>query len=107
MSHPRHGFGSASSPPPQVSLRRVDRLVSGVLMAVVVGILYGRPIEPHFGTTPAPAEYMTVSEAAIDLEKYLRQDKYWYTDDLNSPHRSLLPQEYKQQSKGHLVKAYP
>ena len=28
-------------PPPPVSLRRVDRLVSVVLMAVVVGIVYG------------------------------------------------------------------
>ena len=28
-------------PPPPVSLRRVDHLVSGVLVAVVVGIAYG------------------------------------------------------------------
>ena len=27
-------------PPPSVSLRRLDHIVSGVLMAVVVGILY-------------------------------------------------------------------
>ena len=31
-----------------VSLRRVDHLVSGVMMAVVVGRVYGWPIEPHF-----------------------------------------------------------
>ena len=35
-------------PPPPVSLRRVNRLVSGVLMAVVVKIVYGWPIEPSF-----------------------------------------------------------
>ena len=35
-------------PLPPVSLRRVDRLVSGVLMDVVVGIVYGWPIEPRF-----------------------------------------------------------
>ena len=35
-------------PPLSVSLRRVDCLVSGVLMAVVVRIVYGWPIEPHF-----------------------------------------------------------
>ena len=28
-------------PTPSVSLRRLDRIISGVLMAVVVGILYG------------------------------------------------------------------
>ena len=35
-------------PPPSVSLRRVDRLISGVMMAVVVGIVYEWQIEPHF-----------------------------------------------------------
>ena len=44
-------------------------------------------------TTPAPAEYTTVGEAAIDLGKDLLRDESWDTDDLNSPHRSLLPQE--------------
>ena len=46
-----------------------------------------------FGTTPAPSEYATVSEAAIDLGNNLLQDKSWDTDDLNSPHRYLLPPE--------------
>ena len=35
-------------PPPQVSLRRVDHLVSGVLMAVVLVIVYRWPIDPQF-----------------------------------------------------------
>ena len=60
-----------------------------------------------FGTTPAPAEYTTVSEAAIDLGNDILQDKSWETDDLNSPHRSLLPPEEKQQSASHLEKADP
>ena len=34
--------------PTPVPLRRVDHLVSGVLMAVVVGRVYGWPIEPQF-----------------------------------------------------------
>ena len=44
-----------------------------------------------FGATPAPAEYMTVSEVSIDLGNDLLRDEYWYTEDLNSPHQSLLP----------------
>ena len=39
-----------------------------------------------YGTTPAPAEYKTVSEAVIDLGKDLLRDEYYNTDDLNSPH---------------------
>ena len=35
-------------PPMTVSLRRVDPIVSGVLMAVVVGIVYGLPIHQRF-----------------------------------------------------------
>ena len=60
-----------------------------------------------FGTTPAPAEYTTTSEAAIDLGNDLLQDQSWDTNDLNLPHRSLLPPEEKQQSASHLEKAYP
>ena len=60
-----------------------------------------------FGTTPAPSEYTNISEAAIDLGNDLRQDKSWDTNDLNSPHRSLLPPEEKQQSASHLSKADP
>ena len=60
-----------------------------------------------FGTTPAPAEYTTVSEAAIDLGNNLLRDESWDTDDLNSPHQSLLPQEEKQQSASHLATADP
>ena len=58
-----------------------------------------------FCTTPAPVEYTTVGEAAIDLGNDLLQDESWDTDDLNSPHQSLLPQEDKQQSESHLVTA--
>ena len=39
-----------------------------------------------FSTTSAPAEYTTVSEAAIDLGNDILQDESWDTDDLNSPH---------------------
>ena len=60
-----------------------------------------------FGTTPAPAEYTTVSEAAIDLGNDLFQDESWDTDDLNSPHRYLLPQEDMQQSASHIETADP
>ena len=49
------------------------------------------------GNTPEMAEYTTVSEVAIDLGNNLFQDEYWDTDDLNSLHRYLLPQEEKQQ----------
>ena len=59
------------------------------------------------GTTPAPAEYTTVSEAAIDLGNDILRDESWDTDDLNLPHRSLLPQEYKQKSSSHLETADP
>ena len=50
---------------------------------------------------------MTISEAAIDLGNDLLQDKSWDTNDLNSPHRSLIPTEEKQQSESHLEKADP
>ena len=60
-----------------------------------------------FCTTPAPAEYTTVSEAAIDLVNDLLQDQSWDTDDLNSPHQSLLPPEEKQQSASHMEKTDP
>ena len=60
-----------------------------------------------FVTTPAPAEYTTISEAAIDLGNDLLQDQSWDTDDLNSPHISLLLPEEKQKSASHLSKAYP
>ena len=39
-----------------------------------------------FGTTYAPAEYVTVSEVAIDLGNNLIRDESWDKDDLNSPH---------------------
>ena len=60
-----------------------------------------------FGTTTAPAEYTTVSEAAIDLGNDLPRDESWVTDELNLPHLSLLPQEEKHQSTSHIVTAYP
>ena len=50
---------------------------------------------------------MTVSEAAIDLGNNLLKDESWDTDDLNSPHRSLLPQEGKQQSESHIAMEDP
>ena len=45
------------------------------------------------GTTPTPEEYTTVSEAEIDLGNDIIWDESWDTDDLNSPHISLLLQE--------------
>ena len=60
-----------------------------------------------FGTTPAPAEYKTISEVAIDLGNDLLQDQSWDTKDINLPQRSLLPPEEKQQSASHLAKAEP
>ena len=39
-----------------------------------------------FRTAPAPAEYTTISEAAIDLGNDLLQDQSWDKDDLNLPH---------------------
>ena len=41
-------FARLVVPPSPVSLRRVDCFVSGVMMDVVVRIVYGWPIEPHF-----------------------------------------------------------
>ena len=60
-----------------------------------------------FGPTPAPAEYTTFSQAAIYLGKNILRDETWDTDDLNSPHRSFLPQEKKQQSASHLATSDP
>ena len=60
-----------------------------------------------FGTTPTPAEYTTVSEAAIDIGNNLLEDESWNIDDLKLPHRSLLPQEEKKQSASHLETADP
>ena len=51
-----------------------------------------------FGSTSAPAEYTTVSEAAIYLGNYLLRDESWDRDDLKSTHLSLLPHKEKQQS---------
>ena len=39
-----------------------------------------------FGTTPAPAEYTTVSEAEIDPGNDLLRDEFWDMDDLNLSH---------------------
>ena len=46
-----------------------------------------------FGTTPEPAEYNTIVEAAIDLGKDLLADTSWDTTNLHSPHRHLLPRK--------------
>ena len=60
-----------------------------------------------FGTTPTPAEYTTDSELEIYLGNDLLRYESWYIDDLNSPHRYLLPQEDKQKSASHLATADP
>ena len=38
----------------------------------------------------APEEFITIIEAAIVLGNDLLGGKYWDTENLNSPHRSLL-----------------
>ena len=48
-----------------------------------------------FYTTPAPAEYMTVSKSEIDLGNNLLRDESCYAENLISPHRSSLPKEDK------------
>ena len=60
-----------------------------------------------FLTTPVPEEYKTVSEAEIDLGNDLIWDESWDTDDLNSPHQLLLPQEEKKKSTIHLATTDP
>ena len=60
-----------------------------------------------FGTKHAPEEYTTVIEAAIDLGRNLLWDESWDTDDLNSPHQSLLPQEDTHNPESHIETAYP
>ena len=50
---------------------------------------------------------MTVSEAANDLGNNLLGDESWDTDDLNSPHQSLLSKEEKQKPASHIATAYP
>ena len=61
-------------PPPPVSLRGVDSLVSGVMMAVVVGIVYGWPIEPRF---------------LRNLSIVCRRPLWWWCHQWNHP---LMPQ---------------
>ena len=61
-------------PSPPVSLTRVDRLVSGVMMAVVVGIVYGWPIEPRF---------------LRDLSSLCHRPLWWWCHWWNHP---LMPQ---------------
>ena len=48
MYHPSNVLCSSSCPYPTSFLKEGGHFVSGVLMAVVVGIVYGWPIEPHF-----------------------------------------------------------
>ena len=88
--------------------RRIHANAKTALTCIaIVDKLYFLCLRLPFGTPPAPAEYTTVSEAVIDLGNGLLQDRFWDTDDLNSPHRSLLPQEEKHQSESHLATAYP
>ena len=49
-----------------------------------------------FFTTPAPTYYMFVRGVSIYIGKDLLRDESWDTDDINSSHQSLLPQEKKQ-----------
>ena len=44
-----------------------------------------------FGTTPAPAEYTTISEAEISLGNDLLVDTSCGVTNLQSPHQQLLP----------------
>ena len=85
--------------------RRIHSNATTVLTCIVIldelaFLCLGLP----FGTTPAPAEYTTVSEATIDLGNDLLRDESWDTYDLNSPHLYLLPQEEKHHSTNYLAK---
>ena len=46
-----------------------------------------------FGATTAPAEYITISEAAIDLGDDLLADTSWDATNLQLPDWHLLPRE--------------
>ena len=46
-----------------------------------------------FGTTLAPSEYTTISEAAIDLGNDILVETSWYATNLQLPRRHLLPRE--------------
>ena len=59
----------------------------------------------NFGTTPAPAEYTTISEAKVDLGNDLLTDASWYSMNLQSPHRHLLPRQDYLPPSDPLVKA--
>ena len=61
-------------PLPPVSSMRVNRLVSGVLIAVVIGIVYGWPIEPRFFR---------------DLSSVCHRPLWWWCHRWNHP---LMPQ---------------
>ena len=88
--------------------RRIDANTKTVLICIaIVDELAFICLMLPFGTTPVPTEYMTISEAEMDLGNDLLQDQSWDTDDLNSPHQALLQQNKKQQSASHLETAYP
>ena len=82
------------------------RQTQPVCIAIIEEIAFTCLRSP-FGTTPAQAEYTTVSEAEIYLGNNLLRDESWDMDVLNSTHQSLLPQEEKQKSKSHLATADP
>ena len=60
-----------------------------------------------FGTTPAPAEYTTISKAEIYLGNNQLRYESWDTTDIKSPHSNLIPEEDKCHSADHLSKLYP
>ena len=79
------------------------------IAATCITIL-GKPaflcIHLPFGTTPSPAEYTTISEAAIDLWSDLLAYTSWEATNIQSPHQHLLPREDYLPASDPLVKVY-
>ena len=74
------------------SYRRVqaNAQIASTYIAIVGKISFLCP-RLTFGTTPAPEEYTTTGEGAIDLGNDLIVDASWEETKLQSPHRHLLP----------------
>ena len=58
-----------------------------------------------FGTTTAPSEYTTISDAEINLGNDLLADALWDETDLHLPHIHLLPREEYLPASDPLVKS--
>ena len=70
----------------------INAQVALTCIAIVVKLAF-LCLHLPFGTTPAPAEYTTISDSAINLGNDLLEDTSWDTTNLQSPHIRLLPRE--------------